>query len=83
MDKLTLPGIKKHAVQLCDSQPFNFLKTSINYSVHLTCRFVSAVYKQCALKQGSVRNAIDSALLVGTQKSHLNGVTQTVLSGFI
>lgn len=42
MDKLTPAGIKKHAVQLCDSQPFNFLQNFISYSVHWL-RFVCPV----------------------------------------
>ena len=66
MDKLTSLGIKRHIAQFHDSKPFNFLKTSLNYSVHLTCRCASACYKQCALKQGSIRNAICSAPVVGT-----------------
>lgn len=66
MDKLTSLGIKRHTVQFHDSKPLNFFKTSLNYSVHLTCRCASACYKHCALKQGSIRNAVSSAPVVGT-----------------
>lgn len=69
MDKLLSLGIKKHTAQLHDSKPFGFLKTSLNYSVHLTCRCATASYKYFALKRGSKRNAIILAPVVYTRKA--------------
>lgn len=67
MGTLISLGINKHTVQLHDSKPFVFLKTSLNDSMHLTCRCTTALYKHLALKQGSKRNATSSAPVVCTR----------------
>ena len=82
MDKLLSLGMKKHTVQLHDSKPFVFLKTSLNYSMHLTCRCATASYKYFALEQGSKRNAVSLAPVVCTRKAIRTASPQTVLSGF-
>lgn len=83
MGTLISSGINKHIVQLHDSKPFVFLKTFLNYSLHLTCRCTTALYKYLTLKQGSKRNATRSAPVLCTRWAICTALPQTALSGFL
>lgn len=79
MDKLISLGIKKHTVQL---QAIWFFKNFSKLFSAFDLQICTALYKYFALKQGSIRKAINSALVVCTLKAVWTVSPQIALSDF-